>query len=245
MTPDVRMFRDGPEVGLHAAEAAARVISDAVAGAGRCALVLAGGHTPRALYEALASRFRDRVPWADVHVFWGDERYVPPDDPQSNYRMARETLLDHVPCPAANVHPMPTQFADPEAAARDYEATLRREFAGEWPRFDLVLLGLGPEGHTASLFPGSPALGEQTRWVRAVTVSAIPASRLTLTLPVFVRSATTYFLVTGTDKAVALHEVLTGTCDPNDCPAAGVRAAQGVVVWWVDRAAAGAPGKEA
>ena len=98
-------------------------------------------------------------------MFFGDERYVPPDDPDSNYRMAKDTLLDHVPCPAANIHPMPTHFRSPDAAAREYERTLRSYFGGDWPNFDLVLLGLGEEGHTASVFPGSPALGERTRWV--------------------------------------------------------------------------------
>jgi 6-phosphogluconolactonase len=122
--------------------------------------VLSGGNTPRTLYGLLASEFRDQIPWAHVHVFWGDERYVSPDDPDSNYRMAKETLLDHVPCPAGNVHPMPTNFPSADAAARDYENTLRNYFGTDWPHFDLSLLGLGEEGYTASLFPGSPALGE-------------------------------------------------------------------------------------
>ena len=238
MTPDVRVCADAGDLSQRAAQAVAGVIVDAVAAAGRCSLLLSGGTTPRALYGVLASRFGDRIPWGDVHVFWGDERYVPSDDPQSNYRMAKETLLDHVPCPAANVHPMPTHFADPEAAARDYEATLRREFAGEWPRFDLVLLGLGPDGHTASLFPGSPALDEQVRWVRAVTVPAIPTLRLTITLPVFARSANTYFLVVWSAKADALSRVLARSVDPKMCPAAAIKPTGGALVWWIDSTAA-------
>jgi 6-phosphogluconolactonase len=235
--PDLRVFPDVGELSLKAAEAAVRTIDDAVRVSGKCSFVLSGGSTPRTLYRLLASRFRDQIPWAHVHLFWGDERYVPPGDARSNYRMARETLLDHVPCPAANVHAMPTHFATPDAAARDYEATLRSYFASDWPRFDLVLLGLGPEGHTASLFPGSPALEERSRWVLAVTAPAEPPSRLTLTLPALTGAASTYFLVTGSDKTQALRQVLTGTADPNTYPAAGIRPAQGTLIWWTDRQA--------
>ena len=159
-------------------------------------------------------------------------------DSHSNYRMARETLLDHVPCPAGNVHPMPTGLPDPEAAARDYEETLRTYFSKGWPRFDLVLLGLGDEGHTASLFPGSPALEETKRWVVAVKAPAEPPLRLTLTLPALTQAANVYFLVTGSNKAQALHHVLSGSPDPKNYPASGVRLARGTVIWWVDREAA-------
>jgi 6-phosphogluconolactonase len=235
--PDLRVFPDVNELSLRAAAAVATTINDAVRSTARCSLLLSGGSTPRTLYGLLASRFREQIPWAHVHVFWGDERYVPHDDAHSNYRMAKETLLDHVPCPAANIHPMPTHLSDPDAAARDYEATLRNYFAAELPEFDLVLLGLGPEGHTASLFPGSPALAEPTRWVRAVTAPADPPLRLTLTFPALNRAANAYFLVTGSNKARALHHILTGTADPNTFPAAGVRLASGTLIWWVDRAA--------
>ena len=238
MKSDLRVFSDVNELSLRAAEAVARTINDAVRSAGRCSLVLSGGNTPRTLYGLLASRFREQIPWAHVHVFWGDERYVPPGDAHSNYRMAKDTLLDHVPCPAANVHPMPTHFSDPDAAARDYEATLRSYFSSEPSAFDLVLLGLGPEGHTASLFPGLPALAEVTRWVTAVTAPADPPVRLTLTFAALNRAANAYFLVTGSNKARALHDILTGTADPNTCPAAGVRLAAGRLIWWVDRDAA-------
>jgi 6-phosphogluconolactonase len=236
--PDLRVFSDVNELSLRAAEAAARTINDAVRSTGRCSLVLSGGNTPRVLYGLLASRFREQIPWARVHVFWGDERYVAPDDAQSNYRMAKETLLDHVLCPAANVHPIPTHFSDPDAAARAYEATLRSYFSGQPSTFDLVLLGLGPEGHTASRFPRSPALVETTRWVTAVTAPADPPMRLTLTFAALTRAANAYFLVTGSNKARALHEVLTGNADPNMFPAAGVRLAAGRLTWWVDREAA-------
>jgi 6-phosphogluconolactonase len=173
-----------------------------------------------------------------VHVFWGDERYVLPRDPDSNYRMAKEALLDHVPCPSENVHPMPTHFGSPDAAAREYERTLRSYFATDSPRFDLILLGLGEEGHTASLFPGSPALEERTRWVVAVNTHARPPLRLTLTLPALTRAANIHVLVAGSTKAHALRHVLTGIPDPNTYPAAGLRFTEGTLIWWVDREAA-------
>jgi 6-phosphogluconolactonase len=233
-TPDVRVFPDADELSRRAAEAVARAIDDAVRGTGRCSVALSGGSTPRILYSRLASRFRDRIPWAQVHVFWGDERYVPHSDARSNYRMARAALLDHVPCPDANVHPMPTHLSDADAAARDYEVTLRRHLGGT-PRFDLTLLGIGTDGHTASLFPGSTALDERTE----------PAVRLTLTWPALTQSARTFVLVTGSDKARALREVLAETADPHARPGAGIRRAQGQVIWWADRDAAAHLGDEA
>ena len=236
--PDVRVVDDLEALSRRAAESAVGIISDAIQRTGRCSLVLSGGATPVRFHQVLASTFRDAVVWPHVHVFWSDERYVPHESPQSNYRMAKYTLLDQVPCPASNVHPMPTHFANPDAAARDYEATLERYWAGEDPRLDLVLLGMGLEGHTASLFPGAPALQEQQRWVVAVTVPAEPPLRLTLTLPALARSAHAHFLVAGSDKTDALRHVLSGSADPTAYPAAGVGATQGPVVWWLDRDAA-------
>ncbi len=236
--PDVRVCADVYDLSLQAGRAAVRAINEAVRDTGRCSLVLSGGNTPRTLYGLLASEFRDQIPWAQVHIFWGDERYVSPDDPESNYRMAKETLLDRVPCPAGNVHPMPTHFPLPDAAARDYEGTLRNWFGTAWPQFDLSLLGIGEDGHTASLFPGSPVLREQARWVAAVETPANPPLRLTLTLPALTRAAGIYVLVAGSKKAGALHHVLAGPPDPNTYPAAGLRLAEGTLTWWVDRAAA-------
>jgi len=228
------MFADATEMSLRAADATVVAIGDAVRAAGRCSLVLAGGSTPRMLYRFLASQFRAQVRWEHVHIFWGDERYVPADDPRSNYRMAKEALLDHVPCPAANVHPMPTHLASAELAALDYEATLKRFFKGDWPRFDVTLLGLGAEGHTASLFPGSPALAETKRWVMAVEAPAAPPQRLTLTLAAIIRSATVYFLVAGEDKAAALRQTLANSPDSRRTPAARVILRAGTVTWWAD-----------
>jgi len=238
MKSDVRVFADVDELSLRAAEAAVRTINESVRSNGRFSVAVSGGNTPRTLYRLLSSRFRAQIPWTKVHIFWGDERYVPLADPNSNYRMARETLLDVVPCPAGNVHPMPTELPDPDVAAREYEKTLRSYFSEDWPRFDLVLLGLGEEGHTASLFPGSPALNETERWVVAVNAPAEPSLRLKLTLPALTEAANIYFLVTGSNKAQALHHVLIGSPDPKIYPASGVRLAQGTVIWWVDRAAA-------
>jgi 6-phosphogluconolactonase len=175
---DKRVVADVNERSLRAAEAVARTIDDAVRSAGRCSLVLSGGSTPRTLDGLLASRFREQIPWAQVHVFWGDERYVPPGDAHSNHRMARETLLDHVPWPAANVRPLPTHFSDPDAAARDYEATLRSCFAGEPPEFDLVRLGLGPEGHIRQR--GSRSIPTFTR-ARSKAIARTMSNRVTRT----------------------------------------------------------------
>lgn len=238
MKPVVHVFPDAEEMSRRAAEAVARSLRAAAERAGRCSLLLSGGTTPRRLYALLATEWRDQVPWARVEVFWGDERLVPSGDPRSNYRMAREALLDHVPCPAANIHPVRTGFADPADAARSYETTLRGFFREAWPRFDLALLGLGADGHTASIFPGSPALDEPARWVMAVTAPAAPPARLTLTVPALARSAETYFLVTGSSKADALRQVFSGRADPRAYPAAAIRPDSGRTTWWVDREAA-------
>jgi 6-phosphogluconolactonase len=236
--PDLRVCADLADLSRRAAEAAVGVINDAVGAAGRCSFVLSGGSTPRTLYQLLASDYRARIPWANVHIFWGDERYVAREDPGSNYRMAREALLDHVPCPAANIHPMLTHFPSPDVAARDYERTLRDQFAGEWPHFDLVLLGMGDDGHTASLFPGSLALAERTRWVVGARAPVEPHVRLTLTLPALTRGAAVHVLVSGAGKADALRHVLEGAGDWIKYPAAGVRLGTASVIWWADREAA-------
>jgi 6-phosphogluconolactonase len=235
--PDVRVCADAHDLTERAAAATATTIADAVHRHGRCLLVFSGGQTPRGLYERLASTYRDQIPWSQVHAFWGDERYVEPDAAASNYRMVRESLLDRVPLPPRNVHPIPTGAASPEAAARDYERAIRAEVGGT-PAFDLVLLGLGEEGHTASLFPHSAALEETARWVVAVNVPAEPPTRLTLTLPAITAAARIFVLVSGVAKAAALARVLDPASSIRDYPAAALRAAAGRVTWWVDRDAA-------
>jgi 6-phosphogluconolactonase len=238
MNADVRIHPDGDAVSREVARAIFQRIHETLATANRFSLSLAGGQTPRALYRVLATEYRDTIPWSRLHLFWGDERYVPRDDPRSNYRLVGESLLDPVPIPKENVYPMPTDLPEPEEAAAAYEQTLREWFPSSWPRFDLVLLGMGPDGHTASLFPRSPALAEQVRWVAAVRAPVEPAVRLTLTLPVFNHAALVFFLVTGTEKADALRRVLAGPSEPIAYPASAVRPGEGRLVWWVDERAA-------
>ncbi len=238
MRPDVRICSDGDRLARDVAQAIVEGLNAPLAPAGRRSLCLAGGQTPRVLYQVLATEYRDTMPWSRLHLFWGDERYVPPDDAQSNYRLVRESLLDHVPIPKEHVHPMPTDLRDPNDAAAAYEQTLREQFPPPWPRFDLVLLGMGSDGHTASLFPGSPALAEQTRWVATARASVEPRVRLTLTLPVLNRASLVFFLVAGAEKADILRRVLAGPSEPAQYPAAAVRPEDGRVVWWVDEQAA-------
>jgi 6-phosphogluconolactonase len=176
-----------------------------------------------------------------MFFFWGDERHVPPNDADSNFRMANETLLSKVPVPPANVFPVPAENPDASAAAEAYEETLRKFFAlapGEFPRFDLILLGMGPDGHTASLFPETAALQEKSRLVVANWVEKLKTSRITLTLPVLNAARCVAFLVSGTDKATVLREVLEGSAPAEKYPSKLVRPAEGKLIWFVDRAAA-------
>ncbi len=220
---------------------------------GRFALALAGGSTPRQLYARLAAApRRERIPWDKVHVFWGDERAVPPDHPDSNYRMAHEALLSKVPLPAANIHRMQGEAEDLQAAAAAYEQMLRDYFAlplspgsladGAWPRLDLVLLGLGPDGHTASLFPGSPALEDAGRWVAATPPAPLEprVPRLTLTLPTLNHAAQVIFLVGGAGKAGIARDVLGSMEAEAALPAARVHVhpPDGSLIWMLDEAAA-------
>lgn len=206
---------------------------------GRAVVALAGGGTPRSLYEHLAARAD--VPWLSLHLCWGDERFVSPGSPESNARLVHETLLARAPVPPAQVHPMPTQGAgSPEEAARAYEATLRALFPGAaWPRFDLVLLGIGADGHTASLFPGAAALAERARWVVPAAAPAAPRQRLTLTLAVLNHAAAVFFLAAGAGKAAAVRAATAARPEARRCPASAVRPAAGACLWWLDAAAAG------
>ncbi len=235
----VRVLADVDALSAQAAAAAVDIIHGAVAAHGRCSLALSGGETPRGLYRLLGSQFRAQVPWARVHIFWGDDRYVPADHPESNYRMARETLLDHVPCPASNIHGMPTHLSPAADAAAMYEKVLREYFGdGDGPAFDLNIMGLGEDAHTASVFPGSPAVDERERWVLDAQTTANPKWRLTLTLSALSRSRNIFFLVAGATKASALRHALAADSDPHVYPAAGIRPTTGTVVWWVDSASA-------
>lgn len=240
---EIRVFGDVAALARAAAEEVVRVLSEAARNRDRATIALSGGSTPRALYRLLADdeSFRDRMPWSAIHFFWGDERHVPPDHPESNYRMAREAMLDLVPVPPKNVHRIRAEEEDAERAAVEYEAALRSFFAlraGEWPRFDLALMGLGPEGHTASFFPGSPAITENVRLVVAPWVEAHHTFRITMTPPVFNHAAEVLFLVSGEEKAPAVHAVLEGEHNPGLVPAQVVRPVDGKLLWMLDRAAA-------
>jgi 6-phosphogluconolactonase len=225
-------------------EAARRFIAlsgTAIKDHGHFRVALSGGSTPRALHERLARQYRDQVSWDHVEIYWGDERFVPPDDPESSFRMARETLLDHVPIPAAHIFPMPTVGGSPEASAQAYAETLTATFGAALPRFDLIFLGMGPDGHTASLFPGHREVVAPIDELVAAIYGAPkpPPTRLTFTYKLLNAAANVLFLVAGADKATSLRAVFHGPVDIARLPAQGVRPASGTLTWLVDKAAAG------
>jgi 6-phosphogluconolactonase len=206
-------------------------------------VALSGGSTPKGLYGLLATdpTLRVQVPWDKTHVFWGDERHVPPTDADSNYRMAHEAMLSKVPIPPAHVHRIKGENPDARQAAEDYEQTLRGFFhssEGQPPRFDLVFLGLGPEGHTASLFPGTKGLHEGERLVVSNWVGKFYTDRITMTAPVLNNAACVIFLVSGGDKALPLKAVLEGPYEPEQLPAQLIRPQHGRLLWLVDQLAA-------
>ena len=220
-----------------AEQAATWVLEQVMAREGAVSIGLSGGSTPKRLYERLAApEWRDRVPWARIHLFWGDERFVPPDHPDSNQGMVRKAMLGQVPIPPGNIHPIPTD-GTPESAAARYEAELRRfaETRPGQPLFDIQFLGLGPDGHTASLFPGNPALLERGAWVLAV-IGAKPEPRITLTYPALNSSRASVFLVAGAEKREILSRLRAGD---KALPAAGLGPA-GPVTIFADQDAAGA-----
>lgn len=229
---ELRIFREDTALFAAAADEVLRVARSALADRGRCDLALAGGSTPRRLYSLVAARAAE-LDWSRVHFFFGDERCVPPHHAESNYRMARETLLSAPALAAAHVHRIHAELPPAEAAAQ-YEQEMRAHFDVELPRFDLVLLGMGPDGHTASLFPGTPALAEQQRWVVANWVANFGASRLTLTYPVLNNAAEVMFLVIGAEKRAALRQIFR---DHQPLPAAAVQPS-GKLLWLLDPAAA-------
>jgi 6-phosphogluconolactonase len=238
---ELRRLTTPQDLSQAAAEEVVRAATDAVAQRGRFTIALSGGSTPRNLYTLIAANAGTSLPWDQMFFFWGDERHVPPDNPDSNYRMAKETLLTKVAIPPANIFRIPAENSVASAAAEAYEQALRKFFGlqpGEFPRFDLILLGMGPDGHTASLFPETAALQEKSRLVVANWVEKLKASRITLTLPVLNAARCVAFLVSGTDKAAVLHEVLEGNAPPEKYPSKLVRPREGKVIWFVDRAAA-------
>lgn len=238
----LRIFADVEALNQAAAQEWVRCAREAVAERGRFTVALSGGSTPKRLYQLLAAEpFRSQIDWSRIEVFWGDERCVPPDHADSNYRMAREAMLNHVPIPAEHIHRIEAERTDRDAAARDYEMVLARVFgvaaSAEPPALDLILLGMGPDGHTASLFPHTQALQEKRRWVVANPVPQLHTERITLTRPILNRGREVLFLVAGADKAERLAEVLADPADPNRLPSQSIQP-DGQLVWFVERAAA-------
>jgi 6-phosphogluconolactonase len=233
----IEVLADPPSLARHVAE---WMTDLALAAPGVFRVSLSGGSTPKALYERLASRpFVERFPWERVHWYWGDERFVPYDHPDSNFRMTREAMLSKAPIPPENIHPVPTD-GDPDAAAARYQQTLQSAYGAAVldparPLFDITLLGLGPDGHTASLLPGEPVLEERRLWVAAVSHGR-PEVRITMTYPAIESSRQTAFLVAGQEKAAIMHAIRGGE---SQVTAARVRPV-GDLVWFLDQAAAGA-----
>ncbi len=236
---EIIIGRDLVDLSSKAAAEFVRQANERSATAGRFVVALSGGSTPRALYSLLAdAEFQSQVPWHRVHFFWGDERCVPPEHPDSDYRMAFETLLSKAPVPEKNIHRIEGE-EKPEIAAAKYEKAIRDFFQladSELPRFDLILLGLGDDGHTASLFPGSEALQETRRLAVATYVEKLKSHRVTLTLPVLNHAANIFFLVAGENKTGILKDVLQRESSKN-FPAQQIDPPNGRLVWFVDQAA--------
>lgn len=249
----IRIYRDAEELALKAARHFARLADQYVLGCGRFTVALSGGSTPKAMFSLLAAEpFLDTVPWSSIYFFWGDERCVPPDHPDSNYRMTREALLSKVPVPAENIFRIPAENPDHEQAAEEYSNTLRMFFLtgpgaiktgtaplATLPRFDLVFLGMGADGHTASLFPGTTALHAGNQIAVASYVEKLSAHRITLTAATINNARNITFLAAGADKAATLKEVLEGPPQPEVYPSQLIRPGNGSLLWMVDEAAAG------
>ncbi len=242
----IKILADTQALVEAAAEYFVTVAAQATAATGRCVIALSGGSTPKSLYALLATpTWAKRVDWSRLHLCWGDERCVPPEDAASNYHMTREALLDHVPVPSQNIHRIHGEI-EPVAAASMYESELRGLFGTpEGPpllkpdtRFDLVLLGMGANGHTASLFPGLAAVQETGRWVMAEYVAEVSMWRVTLTPPVLNAAADVIFLVSGADKASMLARVVAAPRQPDVLPAQAIAPAAGTLRWLVDTTAA-------
>lgn len=241
----VQVFENKTSLSEAAARLFVRAAREAVEQNGRFSVALTGGSSPVQLYKLLAQPpYRDEVPWSQTFVFWGDERWVPLTDERSNARMAHETLLDQVPLPREQVYPMWSPGTEPDDFALRYEESLRAYFGQESPRFDLILLGMGDDGHTASLFPGTGVLHERARWVQAYYLEPQAMYRITLTAPLINQARKICFLTFGTNKANALYKVLEGEPNPELYPAQLVQPSEGEVLWMVDESAASQLTKE-
>jgi 6-phosphogluconolactonase len=240
---EVRILADANGIAQTATAEFLEAALEAVRQKGSSYVALAGGSTPKALYGLLASDpLKSKVPWSKIQFFFGDERHVPPDDAESNFRMAKEAMLDKAPIDPKQVHRIRGEKANAAEAAQEYEQELRTSFAlkpDQLPRFDLVLLGMGPEGHTASLFPGTKALKEERRLIVSNWVGKLYTDRITLTPPVLNNAARVIFMAHGAEKAPALKAVLEGPYEPDQLPAQIIHPNNGRVLWLVDPSAAG------
>jgi len=235
---EVEIYNDSEALSKAAADLFVEQSQFAVQNRGFFSVVLSGGNTPQRMYELLAQKpLVGQVPWEKTHVFWGDERCVPKDDPRHNALNAYKLLLDRVPIPSSQIHPIYYE-GTPKQTAEQYELMLHEFFKDGEVSFDLMLLGLGNDGHTASLFPGTPVLDERTRWVSEVTVPSQEFSRITLTIPLLERSLLTVFMVEGEEKAGVLKTVLEEPADPVTYPAQLIVPINGELIWMVDRSAA-------
>ncbi|MGC1620250.1 MAG: 6-phosphogluconolactonase [Candidatus Acidiferrum sp.] len=239
---EVRIQPDGAAIARCAAEKLVEIAVNAVRQKGSFELVLSGGSTPKTLYGLLVNEpaFRSQLPWDKMHLFFGDERHVKPDDAQSNYRMALETLISKSPLKPEQISRIKGEYPEAEDAAKEYERQIRSHFKlaeGQFPRFDLVLLGMGSEGHTASIFPGTKALHENRRIVVHNWVGKVLMDRITLTAPAINNAAHILFMVTGADKAPALTAVLERFYEPDQLPAQLIQPVNGSLLWLVDTAA--------
>jgi 6-phosphogluconolactonase len=237
---DVSIFPDGGQLSVAAAQYIVRVAQESISAHGRFTLALSGGSTPRKLYAMLADEpYRGQINWALVEIFWSDERCVPPDNAESNYQLAQEVMLTKLPIAPSQIHRMPADLPDRDAASLAYTKEMQQVFGTEGiPQFDLIQLGMGPEGHTASLFPHQASLHEPQRLIMPVTVPKPPPPRLTFTPPLLNAAIHTLFLVTGAEKDQAIQAVLEGPYQPDEYPAQIVRPTSGEVTWMLDKAAA-------
>ena len=240
MKPKLRIFDDLERLSIHAANLFSEQAARSILERDQFLIALNGGGTPTRLFQLLATDFRDKIEWAKVHVVWGDERCVPPDDPGSSYGQARELLLSRVPIPESNIHRIKGELT-PVGAAKEYSLLLK-EYASppfDWPRFDLVYLGMGEDGHTASLFPGSPVNVTEAALPVTAHYQDRPANRVTLTQLVFNSARMIVFMATGEKKAITLAEVLSDRYNPELYPAQRIDPKDGELIWLVDDGAAG------
>jgi len=240
---EIIILEDAAALSLKAAEILVRCISETLSSKEQFSIALSGGSTPKTLFALLVEddSFRNNIPWEKIHFFWGDERHVPPQDAQSNYRMANEIMLAKAHIRTENIHRMQTEQSDAGKVAQNYEQELQNFFhltADQLPVFDFNLLGIGPDGHTASLFPGTRALYEKRHLVVANWVAKFQAHRLTMTAPVLNNADTIVFLVSGREKAEILQQILEGDHQPDLLPAQLIRPTHGRLIWLLDRAAA-------